>query len=290
MAITPITYISVNLGPEAGSDDAIVGVRVVPIVRKGRTVYGRTLNHGEPDSGEAISVTPGDTLIFPQGSVKITITDVDRYSEAEEDGYAPVANTVWSWLAIPPPTFGASVHHYLLAAARRLDIAHVNCVGALRGLAESSGQSSFLKSRAVLFDALGHAESMCISLARAIRMIRQGEARVSVKVPVPTAVMAIEDAVKSIRDAFEHIDERAGGTVRQQGSNDAMSVFDQSDFFSSGILRYARHSLDISGEAVPAMVAGRQFIVEAAAAEGSTKTINGEMKWTFSTDSEEFIG
>ena len=72
----------------------------------------------------------------------------------------------------------------------------------------------------------------------------------------------------------------------QQGPSDAMSVFDQSDFFSSGILRYAGNSLDISGEAVPAMVAGRQFIVEAAAAEGSIKTISGEMKWTFSTDSE----
>ena len=286
MAISPITHISVNLGPEVGSDDSIVGVRVVPTVRKGRTVYGRTLDYGEPDAGKAICVTRGDTLVFPQGSVKITIMDVDRYSEAEQDGYAPVANTVWSWIAIPPVTFGTSVHNYLLSLARRLDVAHVHCMGALRGLAESSNQPSFLRSRAVLFDALGHAESMCIALSRAIGMIRQAEARVSVKVPVPTAVTVIEDGVKSIRDAFEHIDERAEGKARQQGPSDAMSVFDQSDFFSSGILRYARQSLDISGEAVPAMVAGRQFIVEAAAAEGSTKTISGEMRWTFSTDSE----
>ncbi|MCY4376227.1 MAG: hypothetical protein OXC31_20935 [Spirochaetaceae bacterium] len=127
---------------------------------------------------------------------------------------------------------------------------------------------------------------MCIALSRAIRMIRQAEAKVSVKVPVPTAVSEIEDGVKSIRDAFEHIDERAEGKARHQGPSDAMSVFDQSDFFSSGILRYDRQSLDISGEAVPAMVAGRQFIVEAAATEGSTKTISGEMRWTFSTDSK----
>lgn len=286
MAIGPITYISVNLGPEVGSDDSVIGVRVVPTVRRGRTVYGRTLNFGEPDSGEAIRVKPGDTLIFPQGSVKITIMDVDRYSEAEQDGYAPVANTVWSWLAIPPRTFGASVYNYLLSVARRLDIAHVHCMGALRGLSESSGQSSFRKTRAALFDALGHAESMCIALSRAIGMIRQAEAKVSVKVPVPDAVTVIEDGVKSIRNAFEHIDERAEGKARQQGPSDAMSVFDQSDFFSSGILRYAGNSLDISGEAVPAMVAGRQFIVEEAAAEGSIKTISGEMKWTFSTDSE----
>ena len=225
-----------------GSDDAVVGVRVVPTVRDGRTVYGRTLNLGEPDSGDAIIVTRGDTLIFPQDSVKITIMDVDRYSEAEQDGYAPVANTVWSWLAVPPRTHNATVYLYLLSAARRLDIAHVHCIGALRSLAETSNQPSFLKARAVLFEALGHAESMCIALSRAIRMIRQAEAKVSVKVPIPTPVMEIEHGVHSMRNAFEHIDERAQGNAMKEEHSDAMTVFDQSNFFSSGILTYAGHS------------------------------------------------
>ncbi len=52
------------------------------------TVCGRTLNYGERDNGEAILVEPGDTLIFPQGSVKVMLADVDRYSEPESDGYA----------------------------------------------------------------------------------------------------------------------------------------------------------------------------------------------------------
>ena len=138
-----------------------------------------------------------------------------------------------------------------------------------------------------MFYALGYAESMCIALSRAIRMIQQAEAKVSVKIPVPSAVSAVEDGVLSIRNAFEHIDERAEGKARREGQTDAMSVFDQSDFFTSGVLRYANHSLDIAGEAAPAMVAGRQFIVDAAAAAGSTKTINVEIKQTFTDNSDE---
>ena len=286
MAIEPITYMSLNLGPQAGVDDSIVGIRVVPAGREGRTVYGRSLNYGESDSGDAIRVEPGDTLIFPLGSVKITVMDVDRNSEPEDDGYAPVANTVWSWLAIPPPT-NEMVYNYLLAAARRLDMAHVHCMGALSGLAGCSNQPSFLKVRAVMFEALGHAESMCIALSRAILMIRQAKTVVSVTIPVPSALSGLEDGVLSIRNAFEHIDERAQGKARLEGPSDAMSVFDQSDFFASGVLRYANDSLDIAAEAVPAMVAGRQFIVNAAAAAGSTKTIDAEIKQTFTDNSDE---
>ena len=120
-------------------------------------------------------------------------------------------------------------------------------------------------------------------------MIRQAEATVSVKIPVPPPVSAVEGRVLSIRNAFEHIDERAEGKTKAtlEGPTDALSVFDQSDFFASGVLRYADHSLDIAREAVPAMVAGRQFIVNAAAAEGSTKTIDGEIKQTFTGCSDE---
>ena len=288
MAISPISHMSLNLGPQVGEDDAIVRVRVVPIGSDGHTVYARTLNFGEADNGEFITVEPGDTLIFPAGTMKVTIADVDRYSEQTPDGYAPVANTVWSWLAIPPRAPLLTVHNYMLAAARRLDIAHVHCMGALSGLAACSSQASFLKTRAVMFEALGHAESMCIALSRAVRMLRQAKGKVSVKIAVPVAVDTVESRVRSIRDAFEHIDERAEGKAMREGPADAMSVFDQNDFFTSGILRYAERSLDIAGEAVPAMVASRQFIIDAVSAEGPTKTLQKEMKWTFTADPDPF--
>ena len=138
-----------------------------------------------------------------------------------------------------------------------------------------------------MFEAFGHAESMCLALSRAIGMLRQAKTKVSVNVEVPAPVEAVANHVLSIRNAFEHIDERAQGKAgRREGPADAMSVFDQSDFFTSGVLRYARHALDISAEAVPAMVAARKFIVDAVVAAGSTKTLTGEMRWTFADDGD----
>ena len=102
MTIGPVTYISINLGPIVGANDFLAGVRVVPTGREGNRVYGRTLNPGEADSGEGIPLEVGETLEFPAGSICVTMADVDRYSKPDPSGYAPVANTVWTWLAIPP--------------------------------------------------------------------------------------------------------------------------------------------------------------------------------------------
>ena len=283
MTIGPIRYISINLGPKIGANDFLAGVRVLPAGRNGNRVYGRTLNHGEPDSGEGIPLEVGETLEFPAGSVSITMADVDRYSEQEPDGYAPVANTVWTWLAIPPFKHDQTFVNYLLAAARRLDAAHAHCSGALRGLTDLPNQLGF-RAREAMFDALGDAESMCVALSRAILMIARARAMILAPAAVPEEVSSIKHAVLAIRDAFEHIDERAVGKARREDPSDAMSVFDQSDFFTSGVLRYTGHSLDIRGEVIPALIAGRKFIVEAATQAGLTKTINAPIEWTVTAE------
>ena len=276
-----IRYISLNLGPIAGVDDTVTGIRVVPTKEAGRVVYGRTLNVGESaHDAEGIRVDPGRTIIFPPGSIKITIRDTDRYAKFGPDGYAPVTNTVWSWINIPPQTFDQESHYYLLSTARRLDVAHAQCVQTLVRLRESSQQSSFLKKRTFLFNSLGHAESMCIALNRAIRMICQAKSRIFVKAEIPADVSLISNKVKSFRDAIEHIDDRAFGEARREAPTDAMSIFDQTKFFLSGVLTYAGLSLNIGKEIVPAMVAARQFVLDAVTVAGSTKTINTEIKWT----------
>ena len=95
--------------------------------------------------------------------------DVDRYSETEQDGHAPVANAVWSSLVIPPQRYNLSVYNYLLSVARQLDIPHLHCVKALHGLDERSSRPSYLEIRTGLFEALGYAGSICISLSPANR-------------------------------------------------------------------------------------------------------------------------
>lgn len=283
MTIGPVTYISINLGPQVGENDFLAGVRVVPAGRNGNRVYGRTLNRGEPDTGEGISLELGETLEFPAGSISVTMADVDRYSEPGSDGYAPVANTVWTWLAIPPLESDQTFVNYLLAAARRLDAAYVHCSRALLGLADQPNEAGF-RAREAMFHALGEAESMCVALGRAIRMIARARATISTPTTVPREIGSIEDKVQTIRDAFEHIDERAFGVARRENPSDALSVFDQSDFFTAGVLRYAGYSLDIRKEILPALIAGRRFIVEAATRAGLRKTINAPIEWTFTSE------
>ena len=282
-AINPVTYISINLGPQVGVNDFLVGLRVVPAGREGNRVYGRTLNHGEPDSGEGISLKVGETLEFPPGSVSVTMADVDRYSEPGDDGYAPVTNTVWTWLQFPPRAQDGVFVNYLLAAARRLDSAHARCCGALNGLTKIPNDMGF-RARETMFGALGEAESMCVALNRAIRMMVQAHETFSTSAQVPQEVEAIKECVLAIRNAFEHIDERAVGKSRRESRRDAMSVFDQTDFFTSGVLRYAKHSLDIRDEVLPAVIAGRRFIVEAATQAGLRKTYNDTIKRTITAE------
>ena len=283
MTIGPITYVSINLGPKVGAKDYLAGVRVVPAGRKGNRVFGRTLNPGETDSGEGVSLEVGETLEFPAGSISVTMADVDRYSKPDLNGYAPVANTVWTWLSIPPPTRGQTFVYYLLAAARRLDAAYKRRSGALRILTSPPKEMGF-PAREAMFDSLGDAESMCIALSRAIQMITQAQATISTPAAVPREVTAIKDAVRAMRDAFEHIDERAVGKARREDPVEAMSIFDQSDFFTSGVLRYARHSLDIRAEVMLALIAGRRFIVDTATQAGLIKTITVPIEWTVTAE------
>ena len=283
LTVDPITYISINLGPIVGEGDFLAGVRVVPAGRNGNKVYGRSLNHGEPDSGEGILIKTNEILEFPAGSISVTMADVDRYSKPEADGYAPVTNTVWTWLAIPPHEDDQTFVNYLLAVARRLDAAHAHCTRALRFLTDPPNEKGF-RAREAMFNALGDAESMCIALSRAIRMIDQARDTISAPVAVPQEISVIKDAVLAIRDAFEHIDERAIGKARRENSAGAMSVFDQSDFFTTGVLRYAGYSLNIRGEVIPALIAGRQFIIEAATRAGLRKIINEPIEWTFTEE------
>ena len=98
MGWEPITHIGVALGPKVGGNDVLVRVRVVPNGKAGNEVYGRTLNVGEVDEGHGIVLSVGDQVVFPAGSVTVTLYDVDKYAMVGQDGYAPIANTIWTWL------------------------------------------------------------------------------------------------------------------------------------------------------------------------------------------------
>jgi hypothetical protein len=269
-----IRYLAVNLTPEVGANDALLGVRVVPAGRNGTKVFGRTLADGEQDSDEPVTFYPyaGEELHFPSGSVQISLRDLDRGNQPGPDGYAPVANTLWTWLVFGAPPDPA-LFRFLFAAARRLDTAHALCADVLGALTDRP--EPFIKFRQRLFAALGLAELMCIALGRAIDMLRSIPSQFSVPMTLPETVTTFFPALREIRNAFEHIEDRALGNVHGKPHADALSVFDQRDLISSGVLRYASHSLDLRSEVLPMLVDSRRVVLEVAAATaGAARTLN----------------
>ena len=273
MVSEPITYIGLHLGPNSGANDAVIGVRVVPERKIGNVVYARTLNTGELDTDEGISLDVGEKLICPPGSVKVTIQDVDRYARLHSDGYAAISNTVWTWLKIPPYP-DETFFNYLLAVSRRIDMAHSLCLAALRELSDRADEP-FIRTRERIFGALGNAELMCIALNRAFEMIRKTQTYFEeVNTAVPVEIDNLREAVRAIRNVFEHIDERAIGSTRWEDSGDASSIFDQGDLVSHGVLRYADYALNLRTHVIPTLIVARKFVYDVITEAGTAKTVN----------------
>lgn len=268
-----VRFLSVSLTPEVGANDALLGVRVVSAGRDGHRVFGRTLADGEVDTGDSVAFFPyaGEELHFPAGSVQIFLRDLDRGTNPGPDGYAPISNTLWTWLSFGAP-LDPALFRYLFAAARRLDTAHSLCAGVLAAL--TGRDESFIRARQRLFEGLGHAELMCVAAGRAIQMLQDVHTHFSVPVTLPHSVLNLLPALQEIRNAFEHIEDRALGNVRRKPHADALSIFDQRDFISQGVLRYAAYSLDLKDQLLPMLVDTRMVIFRiASAVAGSVRTM-----------------
>ena len=251
MTTKPITYISINLGPDGDTRGFLVGIRVVPAGRDGDTVLGRTLNHGEPDSGEGIAVQQGEQLMFPPGSITVTIQDVDRRNTLGPDGYASIANLVWTWFNIPPYPSDVKLFNYFFTVARRMDSTYSLCAGVISKI------SAQPDNRALLFEALSDAELMCIGLNRVAGMIKAIGKKCSVATTTPDAINALSTPAKAMEASLQ---------------------FKQLKLSTSGVVRCRNHSLDLRAQVIPALVAAREFIIDAmvektAAAKTITRAI-----------------
>ena len=109
--------------PATGTEgELIYTCRLVPAGREGNKVFARTLRLGEEDTGEVVNVGAGEQLIILPGDFAIYPSEIDSQSRAGLGGYAPVANTVWTWYSIVNEKVGFFL--YVFAMARRLDAAH----------------------------------------------------------------------------------------------------------------------------------------------------------------------
>lgn len=258
-----IRSVSLNLTSEVGADDSLVALRVVPDGRDQNVVFARSLRPDEEDDGTPVVVNPalGERLLFRPGSIQISIRDVDRYAKAGPDGYAPITNTIWTWLSIGNPA-APELFNHLLAAARRLDGTHallVQVSGIVEGLS-----GDFIGRREQSFRALSIAEILTVALGRSIDLLDVLQRRFSVTLSLPATIDSKKTSIRHIRNAFEHIEDRALGQVREKPHPDALTVFDQRDFLRQGRLTYGVHSLDLHTEVPQMLVEARQYIYDVA--------------------------
>ena len=235
--------------------------RLVPDGREGNKVFARSLRPGEVDTGEAVHVEAGEELAIRAGGFSVGSDEIDALSPLGMGGYAPVANTIWTWHQFKGEQLGYFL--FIFGFARRLDAAHRSWSEAMKDRENAISEGGFAR-RAGFFNALATAEVTIVALHRATTMAETLVQKHCPDLAVPNEVQEIQPALKEMRDAFEHIDERAEGKVGMNRKLDsgALSIFDQPDFVESVVLRYKEYSLNFDGDVLAALLACRKLIVE----------------------------
>ena len=242
--------------------DFLFASRLVPLGRKGNIVYARSLRRGEEDTGEGVSLKAGEKIVIPPGELIINSREIDAYyNPAGTGGYAPVANTVWTWYQIAPEELGFFL--YFFALARRTDAAHALWASAIQAR-DDAREAKGIPQRQGSLNALGIAEMAVIALRRCFEMVYGLVEKFSPGLQVPASVDKIRAPVRAIRHAFEHIDERAQGKINQQKTHpDALTIFNQPDFVNSSVLQYKTLTLNLETEVIAALLDCREFIMTA---------------------------
>lgn len=226
--------------------------RVVPAGSDENAVYMRSLRHGEEDTGEVVHVPAGKSMVIRAGDLSIDSEELDAKSPRGRGGYAPIADTIWSWYRIAGVE-DSSLLMLLLAAARRLDATHVFWAATMDALDEAESLES-KKRRPILFRALAMAEVALISLSRAMEMVHRLEMEFKLGLQFSEEFGSNKKVLRKMRNALEHIDDRAMGQATDGTADSAMSIFFQPYFVEQRILTYTGDALSFA-EGVP-MVLG----------------------------------
>ena len=237
--------------------------RIALIRREGNKVFVRTVGREEDYDGEGVKLRPGDQIVFPPGALVIDSRDIDAQSTPGLGGYAPVANTVWTWYRIVSEELGFFL--FFFSVARRIDAAHALWALAIQEREKAHGEGS-IPRRTGFFNALATAEVAIIALHRGITMLYSLIDKFCLKLEIPDRVQKVRPIVEQMRHAFEHIDDRAQGKVgrsKKELHPDALSIFNQPDFVESAILRYREYSLNFEKDILSALLECREVIMNA---------------------------
>lgn len=252
-----------------GSDGFLFYLRVVPVREVPGKIFVRTLRYGEPDDGRRAHWGPGDTLTFEGGEPQITMDHVDEFEGQGVVGYVPLAPVPFTWMTLAAQAHSDAKRRYLLAAARRLDRAQTlfGRVSELRRELQLNPPEGAPAVRRAIFDLLGTTELALVALNRAMDMAVKAKADIGIKLIVPADISTWRTCVTEIRDAYEHIDERAVGEIRKNPSQSeiALSIFDHKRVVADGVIAYGGYQLDLESVVPDLITATRQYLKDAAA-------------------------
>lgn len=264
-----ISHIGVNTSSEVSDTKGFLfGIRIVPVRREAGAVYARTLRRDEPDSGQRVHVRPGEKLSLEAGSVVAELDHIDDLEAPSASGYVPLAPVLWTWLAIGQKGDQSERTRYLLAAARRLDTANLLLMEVEQRRDDLEREELAGPAlRRSSFELVGAVELAIVALGRALDMVVKAHVAIRSPVAVPEKVLSSLSAVTAIRNAYEHIEDRALGTVHGKPNPVALTIFDHVQLIQNDRAVYGRHYLDLRAEVPELLRKARAFLKLAAGDE-----------------------
>jgi hypothetical protein len=261
---TPVGFFGLNSTSEVGRvDDLIASARVVLDRREDGVVYGRTLRV----AGSRRSMSSSDICSAPGSNTNCspgrTWSRLPSSGSPSETGYVNLAPVIWAWLQLSPPT--AESVRYVLAAARRLDAANrlllsVQQARERLSIDADGGDVPGPTLRRHFADLLSSVEMLVVALGRVTDMVCSARSAIGSTVPVPRSVNAKKHAIRALRNACEHIEDRALGHVNGKPDPQALTIFDYEPLLAEDTMVYGKHRLGVTDE-IPALLADmRQFI------------------------------
>jgi hypothetical protein len=129
------------------------------------------------------------------------------------DGYRPLAEATWRWWPFRPPEDDEFL--YIFTAARRLDTAHELFERVRAGLKRCTPKHPAGRRR--ILSVFGRAELGVVALDRAFRMGQRLGGVLNIDHEFPLALLAKTKTLEELREAYEHVDDRARGLTRAKG-------------------------------------------------------------------------
>ena len=164
---------------------------------------------------------------------------------------------------------------YLFALARRLDAAHAAWELAIRERDNARSEGA-IGRRIGFVRALSEAEVAIIALHRAMQMLLRFNDVFPLGLEIPDSLRKLSPLVKDMRDAFEHIGERAQGNIRGKMDAEALTIFDQPDFIGSSVLHYRGKDLHFCQDVLAALLSCRELVLKVIDLRADAQTENGD--------------